>query len=293
MRAVLDAAPDQAVPPHRSRAFQRRRPRVAATQVRTERAAQALIITCIGEVVATLRVRGDREIVLIRRQIDRATTAPTAHHLGRHQILMVFVIGTVERLRGRRQITTKRRHVLVELAEDHVGSVHPQLERLGRLRPRRAGLILVAQQELARFQWTPPAVRLLHAIARIPGRVRALDRRLRDWIGKTKMLALGADPVFMRERLRILNEPNLDTANRFHFGANDSRRFFAALIGIGANPGHRVNVGTAETALPMFRRVRPDIAHDFAHGPASRRGTPGESCRAIVARARASSALRK
>ena len=79
----------------------------------------------------------------------------------------------------------------------------------------------------------------------------------------------------MRERHRVLDEPDLDAAGRLHLGANDPRRLFAALVGIGANPGHRVNVGTAEAALPMFRRVRPDIAHRSgaaAHADAERLG---------------------
>ena len=88
-------------------------------------------------------------IVLVGRQIDWAPAAPATHHLGRNQFLMVLVVGTVERLRGGHQISPKRSHVLIELAEHHVGSVQPQLERLGRLRTIGPGLILIAQQELA------------------------------------------------------------------------------------------------------------------------------------------------
>ena len=73
------------------------------------------------------------------------------------------------------------------------------------------------------------------------------------------MLALGPDPVFVRERHRVLDEPDLDAADRLHLGANDPHRLLAALVGVGANPGHRVDVGTAEAALPVFWRVRPDI----------------------------------
>src|ERR1700751_1584845 len=46
MGAVLDSAPEQPVASHCGRTFQRRCPRVAATQVRTERASQALVIIC-------------------------------------------------------------------------------------------------------------------------------------------------------------------------------------------------------------------------------------------------------
>src|SRR5580704_3934937 len=65
MRAVLDAAPDQAVPPHSSRPFQGRRARVTATQVRAEGAPQALVVACIREIVATLRVRRDFGVILV------------------------------------------------------------------------------------------------------------------------------------------------------------------------------------------------------------------------------------
>ena len=293
MRAVLDAAPDQPVPPHRGRAFQGRRARVAATQVRTERAPQALVVACIRKVVATLRVRRDRGIVLVGRQIERAPTAPATHHLGRHQFLVVMVVGTVERLRGRRQISTKRRHVLIEFAEDHVRSVQPQFERLRRLRSGGAGLIFIAQQELARFQRTPRAIRFQHAVARIRRRVRALDWRLRDRIGKAEMLALGSDSVFMRERHRVLNEADLDAAGRLHLVANDPRRLFAPLVGIGSEPAHRVNVGTAEAALPMFRRVRSDIADHMGAAPHADAERLRESCPATVERGPAPSALRR
>ena len=144
---------------HRGRALERRRPRVAAAQVRAERAPQALVVARVGEVVAPMRVRRDRGIVLVGRQVDRAPAPPAAHHLGRDQLLVMRVVGAVERLRGRRQVAAKRRHVLVELAEDHVRPVQPQLERLGRLRTVRAGLVLVAQQELARLERAPGAVR--------------------------------------------------------------------------------------------------------------------------------------
>ena len=133
--------------------------------------------------------------------------------------------------------------------------------------PCGAGLVLVAEQELARLQRTPRAVRLQHAIAGIRRRVRALDRRLRDRIGKAEVLALRPDPVFMRERHRVLDEPDLDAAGRLHLGANDPRRLFAALVGIGANPRHRVDVGTAEAALPVLRRMRPDVADGTGAAP--------------------------
>lgn len=66
MRAVLDAAPNQLVPPHLARAFQMRGARVAATE-RTDRAPQALLVAYIAEVVSTLRIRRDSGIILIGR----------------------------------------------------------------------------------------------------------------------------------------------------------------------------------------------------------------------------------
>ena len=81
------------------------------------------------------------------------------------------------------------------------------------------------------------------------------------------MLAFRSDPVLVRERHRVLHEADLDTADRVHLGANDPRRLFAAVVGIGANQGHRVDVGTAEAALPVLRRVRPDIAHGARTAP--------------------------
>ena len=53
------------------------------------------------------------------------------------------------------------------------------------------------------------------------------------------------------------------------------RRFLAPLVRISSNPRHRVNIGTSEAALPMFRRMRPDIADDVrtpAHAKAERLG---------------------
>ena len=90
MRAVLDAAPEQSVPSYRGRAFQRCRPRIAATQMRTDRTPQALIVACICEIVATLRIRCDRGIILIGGQIHRTTAAPAPHHFRRHEILMII-----------------------------------------------------------------------------------------------------------------------------------------------------------------------------------------------------------
>jgi hypothetical protein len=87
-------------------------------------------------------------------------------------------------IRGCGQITTERCNVLVEFSEHHVGSVHAQLEWLGRKDPGRADFVLVTQNELAGLQWTPSPIGFLHAIARIPRHVRAIDRRLRDWIGQ-------------------------------------------------------------------------------------------------------------
>ena len=81
------------------------------------------------------------------------------------------------------------------------------------------------------------------------------------------MLALRSDSVFMRQRHRVLHEADLDTAGRLHLGAKDPHRLFAAVVGIGAKQGHRVDVGTAEATLPMFRRVRSDIAHGARTAP--------------------------
>ena len=80
----------------------------------------------------------------------------------------------------------------------------------------------------------------------------------------------------MRERHRVLNEADLDATGRFHLGANDPHRFFAALVGIGADPAHRVNVGTAEAAFPMVRRVRPDIADTCARPRMPTRNASGK-----------------
>ena len=66
MRAALDAAPNQPVPPHLARAFQMRGARVAATEC-TDRAPQALLVACIAEVVSTLRIRRDSGVILIER----------------------------------------------------------------------------------------------------------------------------------------------------------------------------------------------------------------------------------
>jgi len=66
MRAALDAAPNQPVPPHLARAFQMRGARVAATEC-TDRAPQALLGACIAEVVSTLRIRRDSGVILIGR----------------------------------------------------------------------------------------------------------------------------------------------------------------------------------------------------------------------------------
>ena len=78
MRAVLDATPEQPVPLHRCGAFEWRRSRVAPAQVRAEWASPALIVAGIGEVVAALRIRRDRGIVLVGRQIDGAPAAASA-----------------------------------------------------------------------------------------------------------------------------------------------------------------------------------------------------------------------
>jgi len=64
MRAALDAAPNQPVPP--ARVFQMRGVRVAATEC-TDRAPQALLVACIAEVVSTLRIRRDSGVILIGR----------------------------------------------------------------------------------------------------------------------------------------------------------------------------------------------------------------------------------
>src|ERR1700757_2810041 len=102
---------------------------------------------------------------------------------------MMLIVRMVKRLRRRREIAAKRRHILVKFAKDDVSPVDPQFEWLRRLCPRRANFILVTQDELARFQRAPPAVRFLHAVAWIPRQVSAIDRRLRDGISKTGMLA--------------------------------------------------------------------------------------------------------
>src|ERR1700758_375732 len=75
------------------------------------------------------------------------------------------------------------------------------------------------------------------------------------------MLALRSDAVLMRDRHRVLNKTDLDSPCRRHLVANDPCRLFAPFIGIRSNPAHRMNVGAAEAALPMLRRVRSDIAH--------------------------------
>ena len=142
--------------------------------------------------------------------------------------------------------------------------------------PVGAGLVLVAEQELARLERTPGAVRLQHAVARVRGRVRALDRGLRDRIGEAEVLALRADPVLVRERHRVLHEPDLDPAGRLHLGANDARRHVAALVGIGSDPRHRVDVGTAEAALPVLRRVRSDVADGSARPRMPTRNASGK-----------------
>src|ERR1700745_4082738 len=67
----------------------------------------------------------------------------------------------------------------------------------------------------------------------------------------------------MRERLRILDEADLDSAGRVHFSANDSRRFLATLVTLRANQSHRMNIRAAQTAFPKLRRVRASVA-DFS-----------------------------
>src|SRR5689334_4202047 len=74
------------------------------------------------------------------------------------------------------------------------------------------------------------------------------------------MLPFRPNPIFIRERHRVLNKADLNTASRIHLGADDPHRFFATLVGVSANPTHRMNVRTAQAAFPMVWRVRPDIA---------------------------------
>src|ERR1700757_1757982 len=131
---------------------------------------------------------------------------------------MVRVVGAVERLRRRGQISTKCCDVLIQLPKDEISSVQPQFERLGRLRAWGANLILVTQQELPWFGRSPRAILLPHAIAGIRGRLNTFDWRLRDRIGITEMLSFGPNAAFMRERHRILYEPDLDASSRVHFG---------------------------------------------------------------------------
>src|SRR6201989_3006764 len=96
MRAVLDAAPEQAMTPPCGVAFHRRRPRIAATKVRTYRTPQTVIVAGIGEIVTTFRIRRDRQIILVRRQIKRTAAAPATHHLRRDQLLIMLIVRTVE-----------------------------------------------------------------------------------------------------------------------------------------------------------------------------------------------------
>ena len=166
---------------------------------------------------------------------------------------------------------------MIELAEDDVRTVQPQFERFGRRDTLWAGLIFVSQQELAGLQRTPGPVRLLLAVAWIHRRVRALDRRLRDRIGKAEMLAFRADSVFMRQCHGVLHESDLDSANRVHFVTDDPCRFFAPLIGIGANPAHGMNVRASEAALPVLRRMLSDIADHLRTAPHSRAERIGEA----------------
>jgi hypothetical protein len=80
MRAALDAAPNQPVPPHLARAFQMRGARVAATEC-TDRAPQALLVACIAEVVSTLRIRRDSGVIPYRaigRVGNRSASVPSS-----------------------------------------------------------------------------------------------------------------------------------------------------------------------------------------------------------------------
>ena len=90
------------------------------------------------------------------------------------------------------------------------------------------------------------------------------------------MLAFRPDPVFVRQRHRVLHEADLDSAGHLHLGTEDPGRFFAALLGIGANQGHRVDVGTAEAALPVLRRMRSDIAYFARTAPHPTRNALGK-----------------
>src|SRR5690242_2025580 len=98
MRTVLDAAANQSMPSHCRRALQRRCARVAAPQVRTQWATQALVVAFIREVIATLRVRGDRQIVRLGREIEWAPAPPAAHDFGCYQLLVIRVVGAVQRV---------------------------------------------------------------------------------------------------------------------------------------------------------------------------------------------------
>jgi hypothetical protein len=54
-----------------------------------EGAPQALVISCIGEIIAPVRVGGDRRIVLFGRQVEWATAGPATHDFGRYQIPVI------------------------------------------------------------------------------------------------------------------------------------------------------------------------------------------------------------
>src|SRR5579862_7644361 len=83
------------------------------------------------------------------------------------------------------------------------------------------------------------------------------------------MLAFRPDPVLVRECLGVLDEADLDAAGRVHFSTDDLRCLVASLAGVGPEPHHGVDVGATQTALPMVRSVRPNVAHLAGTAPHS------------------------
>ena len=122
VRRVEEVAPVGDPLPHDAR-FRRREvgARSGLADVRGVRAPPLEGVARIIEVVVAVRAPPELEIVDERRQRDRRAALPAADHPRREQ---VGVHSEPRRLRGYECLEGP--HVLLELAEDHVGSVgHP------------------------------------------------------------------------------------------------------------------------------------------------------------------------
>src|SRR5262249_19098732 len=125
--------------------------------------------------VVALRIGPQFWVVALGSESKRRAAAPAPDELGGQQLLVLWAGSALA------QILAEGRHARVQLAHDHVRAVAPQHRGL-RHRPQVAGLILVAQDELAGFE---------RRLVRVGARdAAALDGGLADAILETKRLAL-------------------------------------------------------------------------------------------------------